>query len=51
VAVEVLAGSVEAHCGARIGVTGGGLNIAQVDACVEQSSDECEVSFRTRRVW
>jgi hypothetical protein len=32
VAVEVLAGSVVAHGGARLGVPGGGLDVAQVDA-------------------
>ena len=35
VAVQVLAGSVVAHCGAGVGMTGGDLDIAQVDACVE----------------
>ena len=32
VAVEVLASPVVAHCGARVGVAGGDLDIAQVDA-------------------
>jgi len=40
VAVEVLAGSVVTHCGARIGVAGGNLDIAQVHAGVEHGRDE-----------
>jgi hypothetical protein len=34
-AVEVLAGPVVAHRGARVGVAGGDLDIPEVDACVE----------------
>jgi len=40
VAVEVLAGSVIAHGGARVGVAGGDLDVAQVDAGVETGCDE-----------
>jgi hypothetical protein len=40
VAVEVLGGSVVAHCGARVGVAGGDLDVAQVCACVERGCDE-----------
>ena len=39
-AVEVLAGSVVAHGGARVGVTGGDLDVAEVDAGVEHRGDE-----------
>ena len=39
-AVEVLARSVVAHRGARVGVTGGDLDIPQVDACIEHGGDE-----------
>jgi len=35
VAVQVLAGSVIPHRGARVGVTSGDLDVAQVDARVE----------------
>src|SRR5580692_1684079 len=41
VAVEVLAGSVIPHRGARIGVPGGDLDITQVDSRVEHGRDEC----------
>jgi hypothetical protein len=34
-AVEVLAGSVVAHRGPRVGVAGGDLDVAQVDSGVE----------------
>jgi hypothetical protein len=40
VAVEVVAGSVVAHGGARVGVAGGDLDGAQVDACVGHGGDE-----------
>jgi hypothetical protein len=40
VAVQVLAGSVVAHRGARVGVAGSDLDIAQVDARVEHGGDE-----------
>ena len=39
-AVEVLAGAVVAHGGARIGMAGGDLDIAQVDSSVKHRSDE-----------
>ena len=39
-AVQILARSVVAHRGARVGVTGSDLDMAQVDACVEHSGDE-----------
>src|SRR5581483_4625766 len=41
VTVEVLASTVVAHRGAGIGVTGGDLDIAQVDARVEHGGNEC----------
>jgi hypothetical protein len=41
VPVEVFAGSVVAHGGARVSVAGGDLDVAQVDACVETGRDEC----------
>jgi hypothetical protein len=37
VAVEVLAGSVIPHRGARVGVAGGDLDIAQVNSSIELS--------------
>ena len=40
VAVEVLAGPVVAHGGAGVGVAGGDLDVAQVDAGVEHGGDE-----------
>jgi hypothetical protein len=40
VAVEVLAGAVVAHGGARVSVAGGDLNVAQADAGVEHGGDE-----------
>ena len=40
-AVQVLTGSVVAHRGARIGVPGGDLHIAQVHASVEHGRDKC----------
>jgi hypothetical protein len=40
VAVEVVASAVIAHGGARIGVTGGDLGVAEVDAGVEHRRDE-----------
>jgi len=41
VAVQVLAGPVVAHGGARVGVPGGDLDVAQVDAGVETGRDKC----------
>ena len=38
--VEVLAGTVVAHGGARVGVAGGDLHVAKVDARVEHGGDE-----------
>jgi hypothetical protein len=40
VSVEVLAGAVLAHGGAGVGVPGGDLYVAQVDAGVEHGGDE-----------
>src|SRR5690349_18994148 len=40
VAVEVLAGPVITHRGARVGVAGGDLDVAQVHADVEHGGDE-----------
>ena len=40
VAVQVLACSVVPHRGARVGVAGGDLNIAQVNASIEHGRDE-----------
>jgi hypothetical protein len=40
VAVQVLAGTVVSHGGARVGVAGGDLDIAQVDASVEHGGDK-----------
>jgi len=40
VSVEVLAGSVVVHGGARVGVPGGNLQVAQVHAGVEHGGDE-----------
>src|ERR1700730_7357594 len=40
VAVQVLVGPVVAHCGARVGVTGGDLDILAVNASVEHGRDE-----------
>ena len=39
-AVEVVAGAVVAHGGSWVGVAGGDLYVAQVDAGVEHGSDE-----------
>jgi len=39
VAVQVLAGPVVPHGGARVGVPGGDLHIAQVDASIEHGRD------------
>jgi hypothetical protein len=39
VAVEVLAGTVVAHGGAGVGVAGGDLDVAEVDAGVEHGGD------------
>ena len=38
--VEVLAGSVVAHRGSWVGVAGGDLDVAEVDAGVEHGGDE-----------
>ena len=40
-AVQVLASPVVAHRGARVGVAGGDLDVAQVDASVKYGRDEC----------
>jgi hypothetical protein len=40
VAVEVLPSSVVSHGGAGVGVAGGDLDVAQIDAGVEHGSDE-----------
>ena len=40
-AVQVLAGPVIPHRGARVGVTGGDLHVAQVSASVEHGRDIC----------
>src|SRR5262249_51121697 len=40
VAVKVLAGPVVAHRGARIGVPGRDLDVAELHACVEHGRDE-----------
>ncbi len=39
-AVQVVSGAVVAHGGARVGVEGGDLDVAQVDAGVEHGGDE-----------
>ena len=39
-AVEVLAGAVVAHGGARVGMAGGDLDVAKVDSGVEHGGDE-----------
>jgi hypothetical protein len=39
VAVQVLAGPVVAHCGARVGVAGGDLDVPEVDAGVGHGRD------------
>ena len=39
--VEILAGPVVPHCGARIGVPGGDLDVAQVHARVQHGRHEC----------
>jgi len=41
VAVEVLPGSVVGHGGAGVGVPGGDLDAAQVDAGVETGNQQC----------
>jgi hypothetical protein len=41
VPVEVLAGAVVAHGGAWVGVPGGDLDVAQVDAGVETGREQC----------
>lgn len=38
--VEVLAGSVVPHRGARVSMPGGDLHIPQVHACIEHRGDE-----------
>lgn len=38
--VEVLAGAVVAHRGAGVGVPGGDLDVAEVDAGIEHRGDE-----------
>jgi len=45
VAVEVLAGSVVTHGGARVGVPGSDLHVSEVDASVEHDRDERERSM------
>ncbi len=40
-AVEVVAGPVVPHCGSRVGVAGGDLDVSQVDARVEHGRDVC----------
>jgi hypothetical protein len=40
-AVEVLAGSVVAHGGSRVGVAGGDLHVAEADAGVEPGTEQC----------
>jgi hypothetical protein len=39
VAVQVLAGSVVAHGGTRVGVTGGDLDVPQIHAGIETGRD------------
>ena len=39
-AVQVVAGPVAAHCGSRVSVTGGDLDISEVNAGVEHGRDE-----------
>ena len=50
VPVEVLAGPVIAGSCAGIGVPGGDLDIAQVNASIKHGRDEGVPSLRTRRV-
>ena len=47
-AVQVLAGSIVAHRGAGVGVAGGDLDIAQVDACAYLHGDDEHVAEHVR---
>ncbi len=51
VAVEVLASTVVADGGARVGMAGGDLDVAQVNACVEHGRDGGYLYFILKRAW
>ena len=50
-AVEVLASTVVADGGARVGMAGGDLDVAQVNACVEHGRDGGYLYFILKRAW
>ena len=50
-AVQVLAGSVVPHRGARVGVTGSDLYVAQVSASVEHGCDGCYLYWISQSAW
>jgi hypothetical protein len=51
VAIQVLAGAVVAHRGARVGVAGGDLDIAQVDACVTKLVESNVPTMSSSSAW
>jgi len=51
VAVQILAGPVVPHCGARVGVPGGDLDIAEVDARVEHGRDVRYLYWTSQNAW
>jgi hypothetical protein len=50
-AVQVLAGPVIPHRGARVGVAGGDLYVAQVSASVEHGRDESYLYLILKNAW